>query len=525
MKNLKIFIVCICMGIFFVACSSGNDNGNEANFLLLSTVPAENEIISPTTASVTFTFDKEIYIADKAKITLNGTPVSDAGVENKTSLRVSAGSLKGDTEYTLIVDKGAIKDGSNNLNKEAFSLKFKTTKPEDLSLVSTNPPENAVVPVSTDSVVFVFNKVVYIVDKTKITLNGSAVPDAWVSGTSLKIKTGPLVGDTEYTLIVAGGAIKDALNNNKDAFTLHFKTEKVSTIEGTVTQHGFLAVNGTALVDQQGKAVALHGVSLGWHNWWPRFYNEKTVTWLREDWKCAVVRAAIGVEPDGAYLSKPQTAFDCLYAVIDAAIKNDIYVIVDWHAGDVHLNEAKTFFQTVAQKYKDRPNLIYELYNEPDYETWSDVKAYSEELIKAIREIAPKNIILVGSPQWDQAIDKPAADPIKGYNNLMYTVHFYAATHGQWLRDAATAALKKGLPIFVSECGGMEASGDGAINKTEWQKWLDWMSGNSVSWAAWSVSDKNETCSMIKNTSSPVSGWTDSDLKEWGQIVRTELRK
>ena len=104
-------------------------------------------------------------------------------------------------------------------------------------------------------------------------------------------------------------------------------------------------------------------------------------------------------------------------------------------------------------------------------------------------------------------------------------LHFYAATHKQSLRNKAATALQKGLPVFVSECAGMEASGDGPINNTEWQAWVKWMSDNRISWTAWSLADKNETCSMIKNTSSPVSGWKDSDLKEWGQIVRTELRK
>jgi endoglucanase len=237
------------------------------------------------------------------------------------------------------------------------------------------------------------------------------------------------------------------------------------------------------------------------------------------------VRAAIGVEPDGGYLLSPTTSLNCLYAVVDAAIKNDIYVIVDWHSHNILLEDAKGFFKTVAEKYKDKPNIIYELFNEPEQQTWTQVKAYSEEVIGTIRAIAPKNIILVGSPQWDQSVDKPAADPITKYDNLMYTLHFYAASHGQWLRDRATAAFNKGLPLFVSECAGMEASGNGAISKTEWQSWVQWMSDHNVSWAAWSVSDKDETCSMIKNASSPVSGWTDNDLKEWGQMVRTELRK
>jgi len=106
----------------------------------------------------------------------------------------------------------------------------------------------------------------------------------------------------------------------------------------------------------------------------------------------------------------------------------------------------------------------------------------------------------------------------------MYTLHFYAATHKQSLRDVATAALQKGLPLFVSECGGMEASGDGNIDTTEWQAWVQWMDQYNISWDAWCIADKNESCSMILNTSSPVSGWTDSDLKPWGQMVRTQLR-
>ena len=302
--------------------------------------------------------------------------------------------------------------------------------------------------------------------------------------------------------------------------------KKESVINGgSVSQHGFLSVKGTALVNQDGKEIVFRGASFGWHNLWPRFYNESTVTWLKEDWKCDVVRAAIGVELRNSYLTNPQAALDCLYAVVDAAIKNDMYVLIDWHAHSLRLEEAKAFFQLVAEKYKDYPNIIYEIFNEPDRNTWSEVKAYSEEVIEVIRAIDKKNIILVGVPTWSQDVDVAAEDPITGYDNLMYVLHFYAATHGRHLRNKADKALEKGLAIFVSECAGMEASGDGPINMQAWQTWLQWMEERNISWIAWSVSDKNETCSMIKNPSSPVSGWTDSDLKEWGQIVREELRK
>ena len=293
---------------------------------------------------------------------------------------------------------------------------------------------------------------------------------------------------------------------------------------GSVSQHGFLSVEGVSLVNQDGRKVVFHGVSFGWHNWWYRFYNENTVTWLKEDWKCDVVRAAIGVESDEGYLKNPQMALQCLYAVVDAAIKNDMYVIIDWHAHNIHLEEAQTFFRLVSEKYKDYPNIIYEIFNEPKQNTWSEIKAYSEVVIETIRSINQKNIILVGTPVWSQDVDVAADDPITGYDNLMYVLHFYAATHGQSLRNKANAALQKGLPIFVSECAGMEASGNGMINVPDWQAWLQWLNRYHISWLAWSVSDKNETCSMIKNTSSPVSRWQDSDLKKWGQMVRDELR-
>jgi endoglucanase len=291
-----------------------------------------------------------------------------------------------------------------------------------------------------------------------------------------------------------------------------------------VGRHGQLSVNGTSLVDKNGETVVLRGVSFGWHNWWPRFYTSSTVAWLATDWNVNLVRAAIGAEPPGAYISHPQLGQQCLDTVTDAAIKNGIYVIADWHSHNIRLEEAKAFFTRVAEKYKDYPNIIYEIFNEPEQQSWNEVKAYSEEIIKTIRAIDAKNVILVGCPHWDQDIHLPAADPIKGYSNIMYTLHFYAATHKQSLRDRAGAALQKGLPIFVSECAGMEASGDGAINEQEWTAWKQWMQTHNISWAAWSVSDKNETCSMVQGTSSPVSGWADADLKAWGITVKNALK-
>lgn len=284
-----------------------------------------------------------------------------------------------------------------------------------------------------------------------------------------------------------------------------------------------LSVKGTFLVNEQGDKVVLKGVSMGWHNWWPRFYNAAAVKTLKEQWHCTLIRAAMGVEPKGAYLSDRQKALDCVTTVADAAIANDMYVIIDWHSHGLHTEEAKAFFKEMASRYKGIPNVIYEVFNEPINDSWENVKSYAEEIISCIRGIDSEALILVGTPHWDQDIHLVADNPVSDEYNVMYTLHFYAATHKAWLRERADYALKKGLPIFVSECAGMEADGDGKIDLQEWNRWVSWMDEHAISWAAWSIADKDETCSMFY-PSAQDTVWTDKDVKEWGHIVKQTLQ-
>lgn len=300
--------------------------------------------------------------------------------------------------------------------------------------------------------------------------------------------------------------------------------DKEQKEEKITYESGRLSVLGTNLVNDKGEKVVLQGVSLGWHNWWPRFYNASVVRRLKLDWNVTVVRAAMGVEPQGAYLTNSERAIKKVTTVVDAAIKNKIHVIIDWHSHGLHTKEAKLFFSQIAERYKDTPYVLYEIFNEPVDYSWEEIKAYSEEVIAAIRAVDKQNIILVGTPRWAQDVDLVADNPIVGYDNIMYTLHFYAATHKKELRVRADYALSKGLPIFVSECASMEATGDGEINFEEWREWRNWMRKNDISWVAWSISDKDETCSMISHKASSKGKWKkNTDIKEWGRLIKQEL--
>ena len=299
----------------------------------------------------------------------------------------------------------------------------------------------------------------------------------------------------------------------------------VGNAQTPVKRYGQLQVRGSQLCGENGQPVVLRGVSLGWHNLWPRFYNKGAVDELTNKWHASVIRAAMGIKIEDNYLENPSFAMQCMTPVIEEAIKDGVYVIIDWHAHDMYTDKAAEFFSRMSAKYGKYPNVIYELYNEPVEDSWTSLKEYAKTVIKAIRANDPDNIILMGCPHWDQDIDKVAASPIEGVKNVMYTLHFYAATHKQYLRDRMQKAVEGGLPVFVSECAGMEASGDGPLNIEEYNKWIDLMEQLKISWVNWSLSDKNETCSMLLPRAKATGNWTDDVIKPWGKLVRTTLLK
>ena len=330
------------------------------------------------------------------------------------------------------------------------------------------------------------------------------------------------------------GAVLLAIMVAEAIFVISKGIEKTATVADETAAEfvvGPLHVEGTTLLDANGQPVVMRGISIGWHNLWPRFYNSQAVVNLHDSWGCNLFRAAIGADDLGellngttyhpGYISDPQGALEKLYAVVDGAIACGAYVIVDWHSHVLHLEEATEFFTAVANRYKGVPNVIYELFNEPVGDSWADLKAYAESLIATITSIDKSHpLILMGCPRWDQAIELPAADPITSYDNVMYTMHFYAGTHKKWLRDATDSAMAAGLPVFISECAAMEASGDGPLDMESWKEWSDWAAARGLNIVLWSFSDKDESCSMLTPEATSEGPWPDEVIKPWGAIAR-----
>ena len=289
-------------------------------------------------------------------------------------------------------------------------------------------------------------------------------------------------------------------------------------------KHGALHVSGGRVVDAAQQPLQLRGMSLFWSQW-TSFYTHSTVDQLVDDWHVGLVRAALGIEKEG-YLEEPAANEEKVVEVVERAIQRGIYVIIDWHdhhASD-HQAAAIDFFTRMAAKYGDSPHVIFEIWNEPLAVDWQAVKAYAQPVIAAIRGAGGKNLVLVGTPNWSQDVDVAAESPLTGVTDVAYVLHFYAGTHGQWLRDKAQKAMSAGLPLFVTEWGTCEANGAGAVSESETKLWIELLARHQISWANWSLNDKDETCSALEPGVSLTGPWTESATTSSGALVKTLIR-
>ncbi len=292
-----------------------------------------------------------------------------------------------------------------------------------------------------------------------------------------------------------------------------------------------LHVEGSMLCDENGELVQLRGISTHGLSWFPQYVNEECFKEFKEDWNANIVRLAMYTAENGGYCTGGDK--DALKQLVkdgvEYATNNDLYVIIDWHIlsdgnPNTYKDEAKKFFDEMSEAYKDYPNVIYEVCNEPNGGTsWKDVKSYAEEVIAVIRENDEDNIIIVGTPNWSQYVDQAAADPITQYDNIMYALHYYAATHKDDLRKKMVNAYNAGLPIFVTEYGICDASGNGGIDYNQANTWVEEMNKYGISYVAWNLSNKNETSAILKSSCSKVSGFGHDDLSESGKWLYTML--
>jgi endoglucanase len=307
-----------------------------------------------------------------------------------------------------------------------------------------------------------------------------------------------------------------------------------ATVSGTpFSNHGKLSVKGAYLVDSKNQKYMLYGFSthgLNFGNDFSKFVSQETFKTIRDDFNTNCIRLVLYPRDYGGYCNggNKQQLKQFIENGIEYATKLGMYAIVDWHVHNYNpvetQGEAVSFLSEIAAKYKNYGNVLYEICNEPTGSPWaSAIKPYAEKVIPAIRQHAPDAVVIVGTNTWSQDIEEPLSNPLS-FKNVMYTFHFYASTHRDSFRNRVESAVNKGLPIFITEFGTCDSSGNGGFNSSESEKWFSLCEKYNISHMNWSLSNKGETASAIQSWCQKTSGWTDSDLTESGKLVKKHFK-
>ncbi|TNM29913.1 glycoside hydrolase family 5 protein [Streptomyces sedi] len=299
-------------------------------------------------------------------------------------------------------------------------------------------------------------------------------------------------------------------------------------------EHGALEVCGTTLCGESGEPVQLRGMSTHGTQWFENCVTDESLDVLADDWGADVIRVSTYVQEDG-YETDPAYFTDLASRIIDQATARDMYVVVDWHMltpGDPNANTelAKQFFTEITARHGDQDNLLYEIANEPNGVGWSSIRSYAEEVIPVVRAGDPDGVVIVGTPGWsslgvsdgsDEA--EIVADPVNA-ENVMYTFHFYAASHQEGYIDTLARAADQ-LPIFVTEFGTEEYTGDGGADFAFAERYLDLLAEKNISWTNWNYSDDFRTGAVFQPGTCDAGSWSDpGSLKESGAWISERIR-
>ena len=304
-----------------------------------------------------------------------------------------------------------------------------------------------------------------------------------------------------------------------------------------VSDNGWLHIEGTKLKNKNNRNFTLKGVSSHGLQWYSEPITYDNLKNLKENWNINVFRIAMYTAENG-YISDKENIKQKVIDIANNVIDLDMYVIIDWHIlkdnnPNTYKEESKEFFREISALYADTPNVIYEICNEPNGNSISwdkQIKPYAEEIIPIIRENSPNSLIIVGTPSWCQEVTVAAKNPLN-FENIMYSCHFYAGTHGDDLRKNITEALDNGAPVIISEWGTTDMSGNGDIYIDKSNEWIDFLNDNNISWINWSFSNKDESSAILSSSytivdeNSGLPNDFNNYLTESGKYVKSLLKK
>lgn len=300
-----------------------------------------------------------------------------------------------------------------------------------------------------------------------------------------------------------------------------------------VSMNGQLKVVGTKLCNQTGYPIQLRGMSTHGIQWYAGCITDASLDTLTRDWGADILRVSMYIQ-EGGYETNPSYYTSLVKQFVDKATARGLYALIDFHMltpGDPNYNTSRaiTFFTDIANTYKNNNNVLYEICNEPNGVSWTSIKNYADQVIPVIRAIDNDAIICVGTRGWsslglsDGSNSQEIINNPVNYPNIMYSFHFYAKSHQDYYLDHLNWASDR-LPIFVTEFGTQESSGDGPNDLAMGQRYMDLMRTKKISWTNWNYSDNPLSGAVWTSGTCSGNTWTTNRLKEAGVFIRNNMR-
>lgn len=353
------------------------------------------------------------------------------------------------------------------------------------------------------------------------------------SSTSTKNTTSSSKSSTTSKAATSSKSTTSKSTSSSKTTTTNKSSSSTSSSKSTSSKVGPLSVKGTKLVNASGKTVQIKGVSTHGIGWFGEYVNKQTFASLKS-YGVNTIRLALYTDEGQGYCVVDKNRQKQLYNLVEKGIQYtkelNMYCIVDWHIlsdqnPNKYKSQAKTFFNKISKAHKNDTHILYEICNEPNGGTsWSDIKSYAKTIIPVIRKNDPDSVIIVGTPTWSQDVDVASKSPLS-YKNVLYSLHFYAATHKTDLQNKLKTAVKNGLPILVSEFGICDASGNGQIDEASANKWMKLLNQYSIGYVNWNLSNKNESSSLLSSNCNKLKDFKTSDLSKSGKWYLTKNLK
>jgi endoglucanase len=549
----------LAIGNYNIAADS--INGNSGNQYNATAAPATVSVVENQTVTSTITYTA-IQQQGKLAIQLQTLPSELSGYTGSPIAQITQVSNGSSVQSTL--GWGVTSTVSQLVNGSNYSfstpvINYNTYTCQPIFTPSTLAASSSTLPVT---------KLTYTCTQTaqsNVTLNVSGGPSTLTSlkttltpnnASSPVTKTITLTnGSGSSTALLTTGTVYTVSADAVSGYSLTFNPQPFTAANNAIENitlspvatgtpvaiNGQLSVCGTKLCNEHGQAIQLKGMSshgIQWYGWQNSNTEKACLTTasldtLANSWSANVLRISMYVQ-EGGYETDPAGFTKQVNDLIDEATKRGIYAIVDWHIltpGDpnINLSKAKTFFSAIANAHKGNNNLLYEIANEPNGVSWSQIKTYADALIPVIRAIDNKTVILIGTVGWSSlgvSDGRSSQDIINApvnFPNIMYTFHFYAASHrDNYLNEVDKASDV--LPIFVTEFGTQTYSGDGANDFVMADKYLQLFARKKIGWTNWNFSDDPLSGAIWVNGTCSNGPWTDSKLKPAGVYIKTNIK-